>query len=77
MPTKINTKGEKTVDTTNKNQNRFKSAVVWGAVLGQLLLIIGLFLPEITEEVKIIGFAVIEILTLFGILNNPTNKTGF
>lgn len=58
-------------------QNRLKSAVVWGAVLGQVLLIIGLVHPEITDTVKIVGGAVIEILTLFGILNNPTNKTGF
>lgn len=58
-------------------QNRFKSAVVWGAVLGQVLLVIGLVNPEITDTIKIVGGAVIETLTLFGILNNPTNKTGF
>lgn len=58
-------------------QNRFKSAVVWGAVLAQVLLIIGLVNPEITDTVKIVGGAIIETLTLFGILNNPTNKTGF
>lgn len=58
-------------------QNRFKSAVVWTAVLGQILLIIGLYSPEISTDVKIIGGAAIEILTLFGILNNPTNKSGF
>ena len=58
-------------------QNRFKSAVVWGAVLAQVLLIIGLVNPDITDEIKLVGGAVIEILTLFGILNNPTNKEGF
>ena len=58
-------------------QNRLKSAVVWGAVLAQVLLVIGLVNPEITDTVKIVGGSVIEILTLFGILNNPTNKTGF
>lgn len=58
-------------------QNRLKSAVVWAAVLAQVLLIIGLVCPEITDNVKIVGGAVIEILTLFGILNNPTNKGGF
>ena len=58
-------------------QNRFKSAVVWGAVLAQILLVIGFFFPEISDGVKIVGGAIIEILTLFGILNNPTNKEGF
>lgn len=58
-------------------QNRFKSAVVWGAVLAQVLLIIGLVNPDITDEIKLVGGAVIEILTIFGILNNPTNKEGF
>ena len=58
-------------------QNRFKSSVVWLAVLSQILLVVGLFLPNITEEIKIIGTAVIETLTLFGILNNPTNKNNF
>ena len=58
-------------------QNRFRSPVVWAAVLGQVLLIIGLFKPEISDTVKIIGMAVIEILTLFGILNNPRSKNTF
>ena len=58
-------------------QNRFKSAVVWLAVLSQILLVVGLYLPNIAEEIKIIGTAAIEILTLFGILNNPTDKSKF
>ncbi len=58
-------------------QNRLRSKVVWGAVLGQILLIIGLYLPNISNEVKVVGSAVIEIFTLFGVLNNPTNKNGF
>lgn len=58
-------------------QNRFKSKVVWAAVLAQVLLIVGLFIPKIAEPVKVAGTALIEILTLFGILNNPTDKAGF
>ena len=58
-------------------QKRFKSKVVWAAVLAQVLLIVGLYLPEVSEEIKIVGTAVIEILTLFGILNNPTDKESF
>ena len=58
-------------------QNRFKSSVVWLAVLSQVLLVVGLFQPNITNEIKIIGTAAIEMLTLFGILNNPTDKSNF
>lgn len=57
--------------------NRLKSKVVWAAVLAQVLLIAGLYLPEVSNEIKIVGTAVIEILTLFGILNNPTDKENF
>ena len=59
-------------------QNRLTSPVVWAAVLAQVLLILGLFVtPEVSDTVKVVGFAAIEILTLFGVLNNPQNKTGF
>lgn len=58
-------------------KERLKSKVVWTAVLSQVLIIIALFLPDITEQGKIIGTAILEILTLFGILNNPTDKENF
>lgn len=56
---------------------RLKSKVVWVAVLSQVLLIIGILKPEISDNVKIIAGSVIEILTLFGILNNPTTNEEF
>ena len=58
-------------------KKRLTSPVVWGSVLAQVLLVIGLYMPNITDSVKIVGMAVIEILTLFGVLNNPTDKEGF
>ena len=58
-------------------QNRLKSKVVWAAVLAQVLLIVTLVAPEISNTLKIVGGAIIEILTLFGILNNPTDKGSF
>ena len=58
-------------------QKRLHSKVVWTAVLAQLLLIITLYNKDIAEPIKIIGMAVIEILTLVGILNNPTDKDNF
>lgn len=58
-------------------KNRLKSPVVWLAVLAQACAIIALFNPSIEPTVKTIGACVIEILTLFGILNNPTNSESF
>lgn len=56
---------------------RLKSPVVWISVISQVALIVAIFNPEITDTVKIVGGAVVELLTLFGILNNPENKEGF
>ena len=56
---------------------RLKSKVVWIAVVSQVLLIVMLVKPEIANEVKIISMAVIEIVSLFGFLNNPSDKEGF
>lgn len=58
-------------------KDRIKSPVVWLAVLAQVCIIIGLFAPDISDTVKIIGASVIEIATVFGILNNPTDKDNF
>ena len=58
-------------------QNRFRSPVVWLAVLMQLVVVVGLFVPQLSDAVKMLGACVIECLTLFGILNNPTNPGGF
>lgn len=56
---------------------RLKSPVVWISVISQIALIVAIFNPDITDSVKIVGGAVVELLTLFGILNNPENKEGF
>ena len=56
---------------------RLKSPVVWVAVLAQIVLILAYFSPEISETVKGIATPLIEIATLFGILNNPTEREEF
>lgn len=58
-------------------KNRFKSPVVWLAVLAQVCILVALFAPEMESTVKVIGACVIEILTLFGILNNPADSVNF
>lgn len=56
---------------------RMKSPVVWLAVIAQVVVIVGLFKPEISDTIKIVGTAIVEMLTLFGILNNPTDGEKF
>jgi len=58
-------------------KERLTSKVVWLAVLSQILLIVVLFKPEIADYIKIIATSIIEILTLFGVLNNPSDKENF
>lgn len=56
---------------------RLKSKPVWVAALAQVLLVIALCNPNLANEIKLVGGAIIEIATLFGILNNPTDKENF
>lgn len=58
-------------------KNRLKSPVVWLAVLAQVCILVALFAPELESTVKVVGACVIEILTLFGILNNPADSANF
>lgn len=61
-------------------QNRLKSKVMWMAVLAQVVLILtatGVIDIQVVDTVKIIGTSVIEVLTLFAVLNNPTDSKGF
>lgn len=61
----------------NTIKERLKSTVVWLAVISQIVGIIVLFKPEIADTFKVISISVVEILTLFGILNNPTSRNEF
>ncbi len=58
-------------------KTRFKSPIVWASILAQVCIIIAMFSPSISEEVKTIGMCVVEILTILGILNNPTDCSKF
>lgn len=63
-------------------QNRLKSWVTWTAIVGQIIAILqlsGVF-AKIGIDVGLVGdicAGVLQLLVLFGVLNNPTNKTGF
>lgn len=58
-------------------KERFKSPVVWLAVIAQICIVITMFAPSISDTFKVIGTCVVEILTLFGILNNPADSSSF
>ena len=61
-------------------QNRWKSAPLWIALAAQLiglLVVVGVIDAGQSEVLNGLIVATCEALTAFGILNNPTNKTGF
>lgn len=56
---------------------RLKSPVVWVAVLAQVAIIIAMFNPDLATNIKAVGASIVEILTLIGVLNNPTDSEKF
>lgn len=61
-------------------QSRFLSKVTIVAVAAQvvsLLVILGVIDTGAGEAVNAVVVALCEALTIFGVLNNPTDKSGF
>lgn len=61
-------------------QNRLKSPVFWSALVAQLLSILvltGAIGQDWSTAISGIVAAVLEALTVFGLLNNPTDKANF
>lgn len=61
-------------------QNRLLSPVTLAAIAAQLLSILvlaGVIDTGMSEAIEGVVVAVLELLTTFGVLNNPTNKQGF
>lgn len=58
-------------------KERLKSKIVWMAVISQLIVIIACFNQNVADEFKAIAVPILEILSLFGILNNPADKENF
>ena len=59
-------------------QNRFKSPVLWSSLASQILamlIVLGVIDTGMSEAIKALVVALLEILGLFGIVNNPTSKT--
>lgn len=63
-------------------QSRWSSYVLWTAVIAQIYVIfdiIGIWQMIGIEKsvVSTVITAVLQMFVIFGVLNNPTNKTGF
>ena len=56
---------------------RLRSKVVWLGIIAQILNIVVLLRPDVADTVKIVLMSVVEILTLFGLLNNPSDRENF
>jgi uncharacterized membrane protein len=63
-------------------QNRFRSPIFWGAVVAQIISIgqiTGIW-AKYGIDTGVIGdvaAGLLQLFVLFGLLNDPTNKTGF
>lgn len=60
--------------TVIKIKDRLKSHTVWGGIIAQLCIIIALVNPDIENNFKIITTALLEIITLVGLINNPADR---
>lgn len=62
------------------NQNRFLSPVVWSAAAAQLLALLvtlGIIDTGMSQAIEALIVTLLELLTVFGVLNNPTSKSNF
>lgn len=61
-------------------QNRFLSPVVWSTIAAQvlaLLVTLGVIDTGLSEAIDAVIATVLQLLVVFGVLNNPTSKTNF
>ena len=61
-------------------QNRLRSKVVWASVAAQIvsiLVLVGVIDTGLGETINIIAGGVLQLLSTFGILNNPTDHDNF
>lgn len=62
------------------NQKRWKSPVVWAAVLAQvvtILLTLGVISTGLGDLINQVVAGVLQLLVIFGVLNDPTNAEHF
>ena len=57
-------------------QNRWKSKILWAAIIGQvvsILVLTGVIDFGIAQQIEQVGALSLQILTILGIVNNPTD----
>lgn len=62
------------------DQKRWKSPVVWAAVLAQgvtILLTLGVISTGLGDLINQVVAGVLQLLVIFGVLNDPTNAEHF
>ena len=60
-------------------QNRWRSPVLWSGVVAQvvsLLILLDVIDTGMGDSINQVAAGVLQLLTLFGIVNNPTNPEG-
>lgn len=62
---------------SKETQSRLRSRLTWIVIVGVVVGVVKHYIPGITDDVQLISDAVITILTIVGVLNDPTNQKGF
>lgn len=60
-------------------QNRFRSPVLWSSLAAQVLVILvtlGVIDTGLSESIEAVITSLLQLLVTFGVLNNPTNRSG-
>lgn len=56
---------------------RLKSPVVIIQIISILVGVIVYFMPQFTEQIKVVSTAIVSIINIFAGLNNPTDSSNF
>ncbi|SHI42267.1 phage holin [Parasporobacterium paucivorans] len=57
-------------------QNRWKSKVLWVAIIAQvvsILVLVGVIDIGVGDQIQQVGALLLQILTILGVVNNPTD----
>lgn len=58
-------------------KDRLKSKIVWVGIAAQVVLLVALFNPDLADTIKVAAASAVEIATMVGLLNNPSDKENF
>ena len=61
-------------------KSRWSSPVVWGSIVAQLvsiLLVTNTIPPALGDKINEVAAMVLQLLVLFGVMNNPTDRDNF